>query len=101
MTPSSRAKKGDYGRRWIGAEVSSDDLIRDLLLEGFADITIEDGKYKPVYRIVNAASGSDAYLSAHIRERGDTTKDFTVQRDPERIFANEVVGDCLPAAPPV
>ena len=84
---------GDYGRRWIGAEVSSDDLIRDLLLEGFADITIEDGKYKPVYRIVNAASGSDAYLSAHIRERGDTTKDFTVQRDPERIFANEIVGD--------
>lgn len=83
----------DYGRRWIGTEISSDDLMRDLLLEGFADITIEDGKYKPVYRIVNAASGSDTYLSAHIVERSDTTKDFTVQRDPERIFANEIVGD--------
>ena len=83
----------DYGRRWIGTEVSSDDLIRDLLVDGFADITIEAGKYKPVYRVVNVSAGSPVWGSANIRERSDSSKDFIVQRDPELIFANEVVAD--------
>jgi len=83
----------DYGRRWIGTETSSDDLIRDILVEGFADITIEDGQYQPSYRIVDPTSGATTFTSANIRERGDATKDFTVQRDPERIFCNEVVAD--------
>lgn len=83
----------DYGRRWIGTETSSDNLIRDLLVEGFADITIEDGKYKPVYRVVDTTGSATALTSANIRERGDATKDFSVQRDPERIFVNEVVAD--------
>ncbi len=83
----------DYGRRWIGTEIASDELIRDLLVEGFADITIEAGKYTPVYRVVEPASGASAFTSANIRERGDATKDFTVTRDPERIFANEIVAE--------
>jgi len=83
----------DYGRRWIGTEISSDDLIRDILVEGFADITIESGKYKPVYRVVDTTGSATTLTSANIRERGDATKEFRVQRDPERIFVNEVVAD--------
>lgn len=83
----------DYGRRWIGADISSDDLIRDCLLEGFADITIEAGAYKPVYRVVDTGSISTSWQSANIRERTDGSKDFSVQRDPERIFTNDVVAD--------
>ena len=83
----------DYGRRWIGETISSDDLIRDLLVEGFADITISAGDYTPAYRIVEAASGASTFTSANIRERSGGVKDFSVQADPEGIFANEVIGD--------
>ena len=82
----------DYGRRWIGEEISTDDLVRDLLVEGFADLTVASSKYKPVYRIVNL-SGVDEFDGSDIHERADGTKHFSVQRDPERIFTNEVVGD--------
>jgi hypothetical protein len=38
-------------------------------------------------------AASDAFDSSHIRERSDTTKNFSVRRDPERIFANEIISD--------
>ena len=83
----------DYVRRHIGSETNSDDLIRDLLVGGFADQTIEAGKYKPVYRIVDTSASAPALDTANIRERSDATADFTVAKDPEGVFVNEVVGD--------
>jgi hypothetical protein len=83
----------EYGRRWIGTEISSDDLVRDLLVDGFADLTVASGKYTPVYRAVSASTGAATFDGSDILERSDATKDFSVQRDPERIFTNEVVGD--------
>jgi hypothetical protein len=83
----------DYGRRWIGTEISSDDLIRDLLIDGFADITIEDGKYKPVYRAVSPSAGIPDWFDFTIREKGDGSKMFSVRLDPQRLYANEVVAD--------
>ena len=83
----------DHGRRWIGTEINSNDLLRDLLIDGFADITIEDGDYKPVYRIVDVASGAPTWYDFNIREESDTTKKFSISRDSEQIYLNEVVAD--------
>ena len=83
----------DSGRNWIGTEQSSDDIIRDILVSGFADIAIKGGKYFPVYRVIDVASGAPTYYDFNIRERSDTSKAFSVQRDPERLYANEVVVD--------
>lgn len=83
----------EYGRRWIGAEISTDDLIRDLLVDGFADQNISGGKYTPVYREVSAASSLPNFAGSEIRPRGDGQKAFSVRRDPERTYANEIVGD--------
>ena len=83
----------DYVRRWVGRATSSDDLLRDLLVDGFADLTIEGGAYKPVYRVFQAGAGLTTITTSDIRERNDGAADFRVKKDPERAFLNEVVGD--------
>lgn len=81
----------DYGRRCVTTEVSSNTLISDLLVEGFADLTIIAGKYYPVYRIASIASGIPTYYSFDITNRADRSKDFRVVRDEERVYTNQIV----------
>ena len=80
----------DEGRRVISTELNSDTIITSLLVEGFADLTIQDGKYYPLYRVVNT-SGLTTYRDFDIKARGDGRKDFAVILDEERVFINQVV----------
>jgi hypothetical protein len=79
-------------RRHIAAERSSNALITDALIEGFADLIILDGKYTPRYRIAGL-TGLDSYRDFDMTSRRDGVKNFSVARDPERITLNQVVAN--------
>ena len=80
----------DYGRRVLNTEVSSGDILTELLVEGFADMVVEDGEYYPVYRIATI-SGLETFRDYDIRDRSDGAKEFTITRDPERNYCNQIV----------
>ena len=82
----------DYGRRVINTELSSNTIIRELLVDGFADMTIRDGKYFPVYRSVPVA-GLSSFRESDIVTGSGGEKLFSVQNDPEDIYVNKCVGD--------
>ena len=77
-------------RRHIATEASSNALITDALVEGFADLIILDGKYVPRYRIAGL-TGLDSYRDFDMTARRDGVKQFQVARDPERITLNQIV----------
>jgi hypothetical protein len=77
-------------RRHIAAEASSNTLITDALVEGFADLIILDGKYVPRYRIAGL-TGLDSYRDFDMTARRDGVKQFQVAKDPERITLNQIV----------
>ena len=79
-------------RRHIAAERSSNTLITDALIEGFADLIIDDGKYTPRYRVAGL-TGLDSYRDFDMTARRDGVKNFSVARDPERITLNQVVAN--------
>ena len=79
-------------RRHISTEASSNTLITDALIEGFADLIIVDGKYTPRYRIAGLTD-LDSYRDYDMMARRDGVKQFSVSRDPERITLNQVVAD--------
>lgn len=81
----------DYVRRVIDAEVESDVLIAELLSDGFADITIEGGKYTPKYRVVSVGASLPSYREADLLNDTDRVKRFLVEHDPQQIYTNEVV----------
>lgn len=78
----------DEGRRWIGDQVSSNTIISQIMVDGFADMTIRDDQYYPVYRIVPLAT-LDTYRASDILTRGGR-KDFEVELDPEQAYCNRV-----------
>ena len=80
----------DYGRRWIGPEIRASQLITESLIEGFADMTIIAGKYKPVYREVGIAAGIPSYYDYDIELSSSGERLFGVTKDPERVFCNQV-----------
>lgn len=77
-------------RRHISAEVSSNSLITDALIEGFADLIIEDGKYTPKFRIAGLTN-LDQYRDFDLMARQDGVKQFKVSKDPQRITVNQIV----------
>ena len=77
-------------RRHIATEASSNALITDALVEGFADLIILDGKYVPRYRIAGL-TGLDSYRDFDMMARRDGVKQFQVAKDPERITLNQIV----------
>ncbi len=79
-------------RRHISSEVSSNSLITDALIEGFADLIVEDGKYAPKFRIASLTN-LDQYRDYDMMARQDGVKQFKVSRDPERITLNQIVAD--------
>ena len=83
----------DYGRRVIDSEVSSNTLVSELLTEGFADLTVIAGKYYPVYRIVDSPAGTPTYYTADLTNVSDGAKAFQIERDQERVYANQIVGE--------
>ena len=83
----------DYGRAWIGDEVLSSTLIMRLLIDGFADLSIVDGKYTTAFRLVSVSAAIPTFHNFDIDEYHDGTKVFRITGDPERIFANQIVAD--------
>ena len=77
-------------RRHIATEASSNALITDALVGGFADLIILDGKYVPRYRIAGL-TGLDSYRDFDMTARRDGVKQFQVAKDPERITLNQIV----------
>lgn len=80
------------GRRWIGQETSSNTLIVEALIEGFADMIIDGGKYTPKFRILGT-SGLDQYRDYDIIDKSSGSKEFSVMRDPQRVTANQIVAN--------
>ena len=85
----SNLTTNDYVRRFIGADIESSTLLAELLSDTFADLSLQNGKYTPVYRIVTATSATDSFMDEDIINSG-RKKMFSVNRDPERITANEI-----------
>ena len=77
-------------RRHISAEISSNTLITQALIEGFADMIIDGGKYTPKFRITGLSS-LDQYRNYDLINNPDGTKQFSVSMDPERVTLNQVV----------
>ena len=84
----------DQMRRWIGVETHSDDLIAELLSEGFADLGVENGKYYPRYRIVTIGASLPQFMEQDIQQLGDNQGlRISVESAPEEIYANEILGN--------
>jgi hypothetical protein len=79
-------------RRHISAEISSNTLISEALIEGFADLIIDGGKYTPRFRILGT-SGIDQYRDFDLTDKSKGTKEFSVQNDPQRVTLNQVVSN--------
>jgi hypothetical protein len=79
-------------RRHISAEISSNTLITEALIEGFADLIIDGGKYTPKFRILGT-SGIDQYRDFDLTDKSQGTKQFTIQNDPQRVTLNQVVSN--------
>lgn len=81
----------DYVRRVINTETDSNQLIAELLREGWADLSIEAGKYFPRYRAVIPSGTLPSYREPDLVGRsGSSIKEFSVERDPDLIYCNEV-----------
>lgn len=81
------------GRRWIGTEIATSQLIAEALQDGNADMVVSaDGKYTPQYRIVSLAS-LDSFREGDIQPASTDMLAYKVLRDPEQIFLNQCVGD--------
>lgn len=91
-TWANNLSSDDEGRRVIKTELSSNSIISDLLVDGFADLTIISGKYTPVYRIVSVDSDIDTYREDDIESNGGS-REFRVVRDEEQVYANQIVAD--------
>jgi len=89
----SELSADDDGRRVIDSERSAFGIITEALIDGFADMTIIDGKYFPLFRLVDVASAIPSYYDFDIEEADDNVKMFGVIKDPERVFANQIVAD--------
>ena len=80
------------GRRHISAEISSNTLITEALIEGFADMIIVGGKYTPKFRITGL-SELDQYRNYDLTDNSDGSKNFSVALDPQRVTLNQVVAN--------
>lgn len=88
---ASELTTNDYVRRVINSETSSNTLIAELLSDGFADITIESGKYTPKYRIVSVGANLSAFTEGDIVSNIAGKRSFEVQHDPESLYVNDLV----------
>ena len=89
----AQLSSNDYVRRVINIEAESDILIADLLSDGFADLTIEAGKYTPKYRVASIGASLVSYREADLLNDADRVKRFLVEHDPQQIYTNEVVAN--------
>ena len=82
----------DKMRRYINAEIHSDELLAQLLSEGFADLGIEDGLYYPRYRIVSLGGSLPQLMEEDLSIAGENAgREFEGQAAPDEIYTNEVV----------
>lgn len=91
-TWEANLSSAEYIRRVINVEILASKLISQLCVEGWADLTISGGKYRPVYRVVDPSAGIPTYYEWDIQDRGNE-KDFEILGDVERVFINEIALD--------
>lgn len=84
--------RADDGRRVISAETSSNTLLSELLVDGFADIRVADAKYAPRFRALQL-TGLTTLREFDILDDSPGKKQFSVEIDPQRVYGNEMVGD--------
>jgi len=80
----------DVVRRVIVSEALASTYLSELLVEGFADVVLIGGKYTPIYRIASVDAGIPTYRAFDIVD-DRTKKRIRSLKDPERVFANEIV----------
>ena len=87
-----RLSSADRVRRWIGGQqVSSDELIAQLLRDTFADLTVAGGAYSPRYRGVVPSASVTAITEGDLLTDGQGPRRvFSVARNPDTVYANEV-----------
>lgn len=82
------------GRRWIGTPVSSATLLAELASDGFADLYINpSNEYVPVYRKTPVSESLTTFREGDLLPDAQTERRFSVNMDPERLYANVVIGD--------
>ena len=79
-------------RRFISAELSSEQLIKELLNESQIDMRFVGGKYSPKYRTLDLESARTDFRESDIMLADLQTEkaDFGVWKDPDRFYANKV-----------
>ncbi|MBT4498106.1 MAG: hypothetical protein HOC74_10315 [Gemmatimonadetes bacterium] len=83
-------------RRWIGTEAAASTYLAELMDEAFWDLLIDaDGVYTVKPRWATGAADDITFREADIAIQPNGSRDFHVERDPERTFANQVVADHL------
>lgn len=87
----SNLSANDVVRRVITAEALISTYLTELLIDGFADQVVENGKYKPVYRIVSISDDVPTFHAFDIVDQTKTRKDIKNLRDPENVFTNEIL----------
>lgn len=78
-------------RRVLNLRQDSDTIIASILVEGFADLSIQDGKYTPVYRHVTAPTTVPTLFEHDIVNKANGAKDFDVAKDLEGVYANVIL----------
>ena len=78
-------------RRFIATEISSEQLIKELLNESQVDIRFIGGKYSPKYRDIEVDATRSAFRDVDIMLADEQSEKavFSVVKDPDRFFANK------------
>jgi hypothetical protein len=92
-TWQGKLSAADDARRVLDTEQSSNAVINSLLSDGFADMVLVAGKYTPLHRIITGLSSLDTFREGDIIGNAAGVKQFTVRRDPDGIYLNQVVAD--------
>lgn len=78
-------------RRYIRTELSSEQLIKELLNESQVDVRFIGGKYSPKYRTLDLESSRTDFreFDVMLADERSEKADFSVQKDPDRFYANK------------
>ena len=85
---------GDKCRRWVGSEVQAATLLAEIGIDGFFELFINAaGKWTAVFRLAAAPASTTVVHAADLMPAPNGGRVFSVQSDPERTYANQIVYD--------
>lgn len=84
---------GDKCRRWIGTDVQAVTLLSEIASDGFFELfENKTGKWTMAFRLAGAPASTTVVREADIMPVAGG-RQFAVQADPERTYANQIVYD--------